>query len=126
MDSDRYDIQAKADCSGGALPREQMQLMLQSMLEDRFELKAHMETREQPIYNLVVAKDGPKLKRSEDQTPPPIAANGPPQVCGPALTPPPLPPPPPPGAGGRGGFDMSTTPRGAMMIGMSPTGMTMQ
>src|SRR5262245_37020289 len=46
MDSDRYDIQAKADCSGGALPREQMQLMLQSMLEDRLQLKAHMETRE--------------------------------------------------------------------------------
>src|SRR5215510_4844795 len=84
MDSDRYDIQAKADCSGGAIPREQMQLMLQSMLEDRFQLKAHMETREQPIYNLVVAKDGLKLKRSEDQTPPPITANGPPQVCGPA------------------------------------------
>src|SRR5262249_5240093 len=27
MDTERYDIQAKADCSGGPLPREQMQLM---------------------------------------------------------------------------------------------------
>src|SRR6266478_3717345 len=69
IDSERYEIQAKADCSGGPIPREQMQLMLQSMLEDRFQLKAHMETRELPIYNLVVAKDGPKIKPSEDQTP---------------------------------------------------------
>src|SRR5688572_23330488 len=48
MDSDLYDINAKADCTGGPLPREQMQLMIQSMLEDRFQLKAHVETREQP------------------------------------------------------------------------------
>jgi uncharacterized protein (TIGR03435 family) len=128
MDSDRYDIQAKADCSGGALSREQSQLMIQSMLEDRFQLKAHMETRELPIYNLIVAKDGPKLKVSEDQTPPPITAAGPPQVCGPAPVMPPLPPPPPPGGrgAGPGGFDIASMPRGAMMIGLSPTGMTMQ
>src|SRR5262249_7275513 len=57
MESDRYDIEAKADCNGGTISREQLQLMLQSMLEDRFQLKAHMESRELPIYNLVVAKD---------------------------------------------------------------------
>src|SRR5215471_13832615 len=68
IDSDRWDVQATADCSGGVLSREQVQLMVQSMLEDRFQLKAHMETRELPIYNLVVAKDGPKLKESADQT----------------------------------------------------------
>src|SRR2546421_11566395 len=43
IDTDRYDIQATADCSGGALSREQTQLMVQSMLEDRFQLKAHTE-----------------------------------------------------------------------------------
>src|SRR5215813_10905326 len=74
MDSDRYDIQATADCSGGVLSRDQTQLMVQSMLEDRFQLKAHLETRELPIYNLVVAKDGPKLKASADQTPPALQA----------------------------------------------------
>ena len=79
IDSDRYDIDAKADCSGGILSREQMQLMVQSMLEDRFQLKAHTETRELPIYNLVIGKDGPKIKKSEDQTPSPFAAAGPPQ-----------------------------------------------
>jgi uncharacterized protein (TIGR03435 family) len=45
IDADRYDIQATADCSGGVLSRGQIQSMVQSMLEDRFQLKAHMETR---------------------------------------------------------------------------------
>src|SRR5262245_17114929 len=40
IDTDRYDIEATADCSGGALPPEQLQLMIRSMLEDRFQLKA--------------------------------------------------------------------------------------
>ena len=43
--------------------------MVQSMLEDRFRLKARLETRELPIYELVVGKDGSKLQRSADQTP---------------------------------------------------------
>ena len=122
MDSDLYDIEAKADCSGGALSREQMRLMMQSMLEDRFQLKAHMETREQPVYNLVVAKDGPKLKASTDQTPSPLA-QGPPQPCSPAAAA--LAPLPPPGQRG-GPPDMSAMPRGAMMMMMGPDGMTMQ
>src|SRR5262245_34051503 len=92
MDSDLYELEARADGSGGALSREQMRLMMQSMLEDRFQLKAHMETREQPVYNLVVAKDGPKLKASIDQAPSPLA-QGPPQPCSPtAAAPAPLPP----------------------------------
>src|SRR5215475_10328300 len=62
MDSDRYDIQATADCSGGVLSREQLQLMIQTMLQDRFQMKAHVETRDMPIYNLVIGKEGPKLK----------------------------------------------------------------
>ena len=46
-DSDRYDIQATVDCSGGVLAREQVQLMIQSMLEDRFQLpeSAHGNAR---------------------------------------------------------------------------------
>jgi uncharacterized protein (TIGR03435 family) len=129
MDSDRYDIQATADCSGGApLAREQVQLMIQSMLEDRFQLKSHMETRELPIYNLVVAKDGPKLKASADQSPSPFAAAGPPQPCGPApnIPAPPLPPPPAPGQRGGPGDPNFVMPRGAMLMMMSPTGLTMQ
>lgn len=122
MDSDRYDIQAAADCSGGVLSREQLQLMIQSMLEDRFQLKAHMETRELPIYNLVVAKDGPKIKASEDQTPPALAA-APPQPCAQpsaASAPPPPPPLPPSGPGGERGAllnpNVAMVPRGGNVI----------
>ena len=129
IDSDRYDVQATVDCSGGVISREQLQLMLQSMLEDRFELKAHMETRELPIYNLVVAKDGPKLKMSEDQTPPALPAGGPPQPCGPAPpTPPPPPPPPPlpvPGSGSPFPPHLNL-PRGSVMMMVSPFGAMMQ
>jgi len=81
IDADRYDIDATTNCSGGGPSPEQIQLMIRSMLEDRFQLKAHIETRELPIYNLVVARDGPKLKRSEDQTPVEVS---PLQACSPA------------------------------------------
>jgi len=125
MDSERYDVQAKADCSGGTLPRERLQLMVQSLLEDRFQLKAHRETRELPIYNLVTTKDGPKIRKSADQTTPTFAAAlpGPCDPASSANTPPPFPPP------GRGGapFDpKSSPPRGAIMMMMGPGGMTMR
>jgi uncharacterized protein (TIGR03435 family) len=54
-DSERYNIEAKAE---GNTPREQMILMLQSMLADRFKLAVHWEAREMPIYALVMAKQG--------------------------------------------------------------------
>lgn len=41
-------------------------LMMQSLLADRFKLKAHFETREMPVYQLTVAKGGPKLKENPD------------------------------------------------------------
>jgi uncharacterized protein (TIGR03435 family) len=40
-------------------------LMLRSLLEERFQLKLHKETKELPVYALVVAKDGPKMKAAE-------------------------------------------------------------
>jgi uncharacterized protein (TIGR03435 family) len=125
IDSERYDIEAKADCSGGVISRKQLQLMVRAMMEDRFQLKAHLETRELPVYNLVVGKDGPKLKASADQTPPAIGGGGPPQPCGPAGPPPVLPPPPGPGRGG-GPPDISSRARGAMFMAFGPTGLTMQ
>jgi uncharacterized protein (TIGR03435 family) len=36
-------------------------LMLQSLLADRFKLKLHFESREMPVFELTIAKDGPKL-----------------------------------------------------------------
>ena len=46
-----------------------MRLMVQSLLEDRFQLKAHWDQREMATYNLMVAKNGTKLKLSADQGP---------------------------------------------------------
>jgi uncharacterized protein (TIGR03435 family) len=93
-----------------------MQLMVRSMVEERFQLKAHMETRELPIYNLVVAKDGPKIKRSEDQTPVTQTQVQPPQLCGPLPGAPTTPPVPliPPGQRGSPFDPNSPAPRGFM------------
>ena len=71
--SDRFDVEGKAE-NPRADP-DQLRLMLQSLLEDRFQLKLHRENKQAPIYALVVAKDGPKIKLAPDQTSPPV--NGP-------------------------------------------------
>ena len=44
------------------------QLMMQSLLADRFMLKYHIEMREMKVYNLVLAKGGSKLKEDSDRT----------------------------------------------------------
>ncbi|HEY2470583.1 MAG TPA: TIGR03435 family protein [Terracidiphilus sp.] len=41
--------------------RLQKEMMVRALLADRFKLAAHFETRELPIYDLVVAKGTPKL-----------------------------------------------------------------
>jgi uncharacterized protein (TIGR03435 family) len=78
LDSQRWDIEAKAP--EGSIPMraspldvarpDTLALMVQSLLEDRFKLRSHQETRELSLYNLTVAKGGAKIKLSEDQTPP--------------------------------------------------------
>ncbi len=66
MGSERYDITAKPGTVGDqrASSLDQMRLRLQALLADRFQLKLHRETKELPVFALVVAKDGPKLKES--------------------------------------------------------------
>jgi uncharacterized protein (TIGR03435 family) len=89
IDSERYMIEAKAE---GITDRGIMQgPMLQLILEDRFGLKMHWEDRETPVYVLIVAKGGPKLKRFQEGscTPIQIDVNG--------LEGPPPPPQLPPG-----------------------------
>jgi len=71
--SDRFDVEARAE-DPNADP-DQVRLMLQSLLEDRFKLKLHRETKESPVYALVAGKGGPTMKLSADQTSPVV--NGP-------------------------------------------------
>lgn len=61
--SDRFSIEARPTASGPEGARTQ-RLMLQSLLEERFKLRVHREIRMEDVYELVVAKGGPKLKRS--------------------------------------------------------------
>jgi len=68
---DHFDIQAgipkgiatytPAQLTGGHAP--QIQMMLQSMLSDRFKLVLERRTKEVPVYVLTVAKGGPKITR---------------------------------------------------------------
>jgi bla regulator protein blaR1 len=58
LESERYDITAKAEGSTG---RDDLKLMIQGLLADRFELTFHRETKEMPVYALVIGKNGPKL-----------------------------------------------------------------
>jgi len=61
-----YEIAAKVP--PGSTP-EDVKLMWQSFLEDRFKVKVHRETREVPVYELVVAKGGFKEKEWVDRKP---------------------------------------------------------
>ena len=69
--SDRYDIEAKADSESlpiglpAEVKRTRIRLMLQKLLADRFKLTMRRETRELPVYVMVVAKTGLKLQKSK-------------------------------------------------------------
>ncbi len=78
--SERYDVEAKAE-GGVDPPFDTVRAMVQTLLEDRLQFKYHRESKEMPVYALMVAKSG-KLHQSEGE-------------CGPR--PDGLPPPPEPG-----------------------------
>jgi uncharacterized protein (TIGR03435 family) len=66
LDSVRYDVVAKAPEETpvvGLLP--QLRQMMQSLLAARFKLAVHRETRELPMYVMVVGKNGPKVHLTE-------------------------------------------------------------
>jgi uncharacterized protein (TIGR03435 family) len=73
INSERYNIEAKIDSATadaiGKLGEDQRQLaqehMLQALLADRFKLAFHRETKELPIYSLVIAKNGPKFREAK-------------------------------------------------------------
>lgn len=75
--SERFDINAKAEGLGERVPPEVLRPLLQSLLAERFGFKAHNEDKEGPVYNLVLAKGGAKMKVSETTAPTPGGPAGP-------------------------------------------------
>jgi len=75
----RFEVQATSDGATddklARLSNDQAKLekehMLRALLEDRFGLRAHMETRQEPVLTLTVAKHGPHLQRGEPMGPKP-------------------------------------------------------
>ncbi len=115
--SARFDINAKVAPEDAprlkALSMQERSVMMLPILEDRFGLKYHHETRVLQVYTLVVAKGGPKLKESSL---PDSGAS-------------PLPPPPvPPGASGAPGGAGAIGPAGGprTLMHMSTQGMTLE
>jgi uncharacterized protein (TIGR03435 family) len=64
LNSDRYDLTAKPDISGGVPSRDDLHLMLRALLAERMGLALHEASRDMPVYSLVVGKDGSKMKVS--------------------------------------------------------------
>jgi uncharacterized protein (TIGR03435 family) len=93
LESAHFDISAKPETK----PKQsELPLLLQSLLEDRFQLAFHRENKEMPIYGLVLARKdgklGPNLVESKEGTctqpdptrppPPPAPGQPPPRICG--------------------------------------------
>jgi uncharacterized protein (TIGR03435 family) len=95
INSDRFDIEAKLE-GGGPMTPQSIQSVLRQILEERFALKVHRETRELPIYALMLARSdgrlGPNIKPSTPECTTLIAQRG----RGPA-----------PGPDGRGGVTVT-------------------
>jgi uncharacterized protein (TIGR03435 family) len=82
IETDRWNIDARA-AEGSVppgmgrwpdpeVPNHPLPLMVQSLIEDRFQLKVHREMKEAPVYALIIAnaaKAGPNLKLAADQAP---------------------------------------------------------
>jgi len=61
LNSDHFDISARAP-GDTPLTNDQLKQMLQALLADRFRLGVHRETKEMPVYALVIGKNGAKLQ----------------------------------------------------------------
>lgn len=87
IDSSRFDIEATPEVDVRAMTPDQLMGMIQSLLEERFQLRTHRESREMPVFYLVVADRGPKMKLSADQTPPTRQVTPPPADATPGVPP---------------------------------------
>lgn len=67
--NERFDIQARVE---GNPTKDEMRLMMQSLLADRFKFAIHHETREVPVFALVLSKPGtlgPQLRHHSESSP---------------------------------------------------------
>ena len=64
LTTDTYDIEARTDRPYGL---DDLHVMFQNLLADRFNLKLHKEIKEGPVYALTVDKSGPKMKLNESE-----------------------------------------------------------
>jgi uncharacterized protein (TIGR03435 family) len=97
--SDRFNIEARAENQNPT--KDQMRLMMQSLLADRFKLAFHRETKQVPVYGLVLVKPGktgpqllahpadsgcsnaiPQQSASGSEPPPPATTGRFPSTCG--------------------------------------------
>ena len=71
IDTARFDIKAKLATREGSLPTkftdEQLQAMVIPLLADRFHLRVRLVPKKMTVYEIVVAKGGPKFKLSEPE-----------------------------------------------------------
>ena len=74
--SERFDVEGKTE--DRTADPDRLRLMLRSLMEDRFQLKLRRETTTQPVYALVAAKGGPKIRPAADQTSPDVNGPSPP------------------------------------------------
>jgi hypothetical protein len=63
-ETDKYDITGRPEAPGQPNV-EQMKIMIQKLVEDRFQLKFHREKKELSVYAITVAKTGAKITKSE-------------------------------------------------------------
>ena len=65
LESEKFDVTGKPDTAG--MPSiNQLKMMLQGLLADRFELKFHRDRKELSAYAITIAKSGVKMTKDED------------------------------------------------------------
>jgi uncharacterized protein (TIGR03435 family) len=119
LDTERFDVNATMPPE---TTKKQFLAMLQNLLAERFKLTIHREGKQLPIYSLVVARNGPKMRESNPASP----SGDDPNPTAPAAFPPPrigpdgFPALPSPEAG-RAGLFLMMMPGRARLVGQQQT-----